>query len=46
MCVCDRDVLKREGALIDSVRAANEMCGLAEITQSAAEAVLDTGSGE
>lgn len=46
MCVCDKDALKREGALTDNVRAADEMCGLAEITQSAAEAMLDTGSGK
>ena len=46
MCVCDKDALKCEGALTDYVRAADEMCGLAEITQSAAEAMLDIASGK
>ena len=41
MCVCGNDVLKCEGALTDSVRAANNMCGLAEIRQSVAYIMLD-----
>ena len=46
MCVCDKDDLKREGALTDSVRAANERCGLAEMTQSAPETVLDRANAK